>query len=84
MRCHHKLAIKQRPQPNLVEMVKAAKSTNPTRSLHARKQINYADLNTGIDSEPDHSPPRKKKRDVVTALREPSQTVISAHQQCIT
>ena len=65
-------------------MVKAAESTNPTRSLRARKQINYTDLNTGIDSEPDHSPPRKKKRDVVTALREPSQTVISAHQQCIT
>ena len=51
--------------------------------MHARKHINYADLNTGIDSEPDYSPPHKKKRDVVAALREPSQTVISAHWQCL-
>ena len=52
--------------------------------MHARKHINYADLNTGIDSEPDYSPPCKKKHDIVVALREPSQTVISAHWQHIT
>ena len=51
--------------------------------MHARKHINYADLNTGIDSELDYSPPRKKKHDIVAALREPSQTVISAHRQRI-
>ena len=52
--------------------------------MRARKHINYGDLNTGIDSEPDYSPPRQKKRDVVAALREPSQTIISAHRQRIT
>ena len=75
---------KRRPKPKLVDMVRAAESAKSTRSMCAQKQINYADLNTGIDSEPDHSPPRKKKRDIVAALREPSQTVLSAHQQYIT
>ena len=65
-------------------MVRTAESNKSTRHTHARKHINYVDLNTGIDSEPDYSPPRKKKCDVVAALREPSQTVISAHWQCIT
>ena len=65
-------------------MVRAAESAKSTRSMCAQKQINYTHLNTGIDSEPDHSPPRKKKRDIVAALREPSQTVLSAHQQHIT
>ena len=65
-------------------MVRTAESNKSTRHMCACKHINYADLNTGIDSEPDYSPPRKKKCDIVAALREPSQTVISAHQQCIT
>ena len=65
-------------------MVRAAESNRSTRNMRARKHINYADLNTGIDSEPDYSPAHKKKHDIVAALREPSQTVISAHQQCVT
>ena len=65
-------------------MVRTAESNKSTRHMHACKHINYADLNTGIDSELDYSPPRKKKRDIVAALREPSQTVIFAHRQCIT
>ena len=52
--------------------------------MRTRKCINYADLNTGIDSESDHSPPQKKKRDVVAALRELSETMISAHWQRVT
>ena len=65
-------------------MVRLAESNKSTRHMHTRKHISYADLNTGIDSEPDYSPPHKKKHDVVAALREPSQTVISAHRQHIT
>ena len=75
---------KRQPQPNLVNMVRTAESNKSTRHMRAHKHINYADLNTGIDSEPDYSPPRKKKCDIVTAIREPSQTVISAHWQHIT
>ena len=60
---------KCQPQPNLVNMVRTAESNKSTRHMHARKHINYADLNTGIDSEPDYSPPCKKKCDVVAALR---------------
>ena len=59
---------KRRPRPNLVYMVRAAESAKSTRSMRAQKQINYTDLNTGLDSEPDHSPPRKKKCDIVAEL----------------
>ena len=41
-------------------------------------------MNNGIDSEPDNSLPRKKKGNVVTSLREPSATVLVAHQQRVT
>ena len=64
-------------------MVRTAESNKATRHMRACKQINYADLNTGIDSESDYSLPHKKNCDVVAAIREPSQTAISAHQQCI-
>ena len=31
--------------------------TKYTRYMRTQKNINYADLNTGLDSEPDYSPP---------------------------
>ena len=49
-----------------------------------KRRINYADLNLGIDSNDDSSPPRKRKQSNVIALREPSQTVIAARNQRIT
>ena len=70
-----------KPRLNLVELVKAAELVTPSRSRRTRKQINYADMNTGIDSEMDKMPPRKKKQNVVASLREPSLTVLEAHQQ---
>ena len=52
---------KRQPRPNLVNIVRTAESNKSTRHMCACKHINYADLNTGIDSEPDYSPPHKKK-----------------------
>ena len=49
-----------------------------------KRHINYVDLNLGIDSNDDSSPPRKCKQSKVVALREPSQTVIAARNQRIT
>ena len=42
------------------------------------------DLNLGIDSNDDSSPPRKHKQSKAVALREPSKTVIAARNQRIT
>ena len=52
--------------------------------MHTRKHINYADLNTGIDSELDKSLPWKKERSIAELLRGLSMTVIATHQQCVT
>ena len=62
-------------------------NTDPTpgKWVTRNKQcINYADLNVGINSNDDCSPPRKHKQSKVVALREPSQTVIAARNQQIT
>ena len=42
------------------------------------------DLNLGIDSNDDSSPPRKRKQSKAIALHEPSQTMIAARNQWIT
>ena len=52
-----------------------------TRNKHC---VNYADLNLGIDSNEESSPPRKRKKSIAATLREPSQTVIAARNQRIT
>ena len=50
-----------------------------------KRRINYADLNLGIDSNDDSSPPpRKCKQSKAITLCEPSQTVIAARNQWIT
>ena len=54
------------------------------RVTRNKQRINYADLNLGIDSNDDSSPPRKCKQSRAIALREPSQTVIAARNQRIT
>ena len=62
-------------------------NTDPTpgKQMTRNKQhINYADLNLGIDSNDNSSPPRKRKQSKAVALREPSQTVIAARNQRIT
>ena len=46
--------------------------------------INYVDLNLGIDSNDDSSPPRKHKQSKAVALCKPSQTVIAARNQRVT
>ena len=62
-------------------------NTDPTPGkwvTRNKRRINCADLNLGIDSNDDSSPPRKCKQSKVVALREPSQTVIAARNQRIT
>ena len=62
-------------------------NTDPTlgkRVTRNKRCINYTDLNLGIDSDDDSSPPRKCKQSKVVALREPPQTVIAARKQRIT
>ena len=51
------------------------------RVTRTKCHINYADLNLGIDSNDDSSPPRKHKQSKAVALCEPSQTVIAARNQ---
>ena len=75
---------KRKPRPNLVEMVRATELRKSSRVMRSRKPINYADMNTGIDSEPDMSLPRKKKYNIAASLKQPSATVIAAHQQRFT
>ena len=58
---------------------------NPNKRTTRNKQhVNYADLNLGIDSNEERSPPRKRKKSIAATLREPSQTVITARNQRIT
>ena len=62
-------------------------NTDPTPGKHLtrnKRRINYADLNLGIDSNNNSSPPRKHKQSKAVALREPSQTVIAARNQRVT
>ena len=62
-------------------------NTDPTpgkRVTRNKRCINYADLNLGIDSNDDSSPPRKHKQSKAVTLCEPSQTVIAARNQWIT
>ena len=42
------------------------------------------DLNLGIDSNDDSSPPRKRKQSKAIALCEPSQTIIATRNQRVT
>ena len=49
-----------------------------------KRRINYVDLNLGIDSNDNSSPPRKHKQSKAVALCKPSQTVIAARNQRIT
>ena len=49
-----------------------------------KRGINYVDLNLGIDSNDDSSPPRKRKQSKAVALCEPSQTVIAARNHRVT
>ena len=53
-------------------------------STRTKRRIHYADLNLGIDSNDDKSPPRKRKQSKAAALHEPSQTVIAARNQHVT
>ena len=53
-------------------------------TTRTKKCVNYVDLNLGIDSSDDKSPPRKCKQSKAAALRKPSQTVIAARNQRIT
>ena len=46
-----------------------------------KRCINYTDLNLGIDSNDDSSPPRKCKQSKAVALCKPSQTIIAARNQ---
>ena len=58
---------------------------NPTkRTTRNKRCINYADLNLGIESSEESSPPRKRKKSIAATLREPLQTVIAARNQRIT
>ena len=62
-------------------------NTDPTPGKHVTRnkhRINYVDLNLGIDSNDDSSPPRKHKQSKAVALCEPSQTVIAARNQQVT
>ena len=54
------------------------------RVTRNKRRINYVDLNLGIDSNDDSSPPRKHKQSKAVTLREPSKTVIAARNQWIT
>ena len=59
--------------------------SNPTkRTTRNKRRINYADLNLGIESSEESSPPRKRKKSIAATLSEPSQTVIAARNQRIT
>ena len=62
-------------------------NTDPTPGkwvTRNKRRINYVDLNLGIDSNDDSSPPRKHKQSKAVTLCEPSQTVIAARNQWIT
>ena len=54
------------------------------RSTRNKRRINYADLNLGIESSEESSPPRKRKKSIAATLREPSPMVIAARNQRIT
>ena len=54
------------------------------RITRTKRHINYANLNLGLDSSDDKSPPRKCKQSKASALCEPSQTVIAARNQRMT
>ena len=48
------------------------------RETRKQKCVNYADLNLGLDTSDDQSPPRKHKLSKAVAICEPSQVVIAA------
>ena len=54
------------------------------RETRKQRHVNYAHLNLGIDSNEDKSPPRKRKQSKAIALHEPSQTVLTAHNDQVT
>ena len=76
---------KKRPQWNKCTSVEVIdvidESTTNKRVTRPKRCINYADLNLGIDSNDEQFPPRKHKPSKALALREPSQTVITARNQ---